>query len=408
MASGKFIEGVKRSGKTKYAVDLINDYLKRGRKVATNLDLFLEKMPVQNPHVIRLPDHPRSEDLHALGIGYPELEQDDRNYDESKNGLVVIDELLTHLNSRSFKDKDRLAIVSWFVQMGKYGWDLVLIGQDFEGVDKQLRDTTIDQLVSVKSGVNYFGFGFINAVVQRIFSALHVPKFSVARFYDGKSKTRKAHGYQFYIKDWTHAWYNTAQKFLPDVMTAKDGRLIDMRAMYSMVPTEQLKKWYLVKDRVNEVIEEKKAAKDKDPILKTWHKAALFCLVGYLTYMFYPFGANSTETTPITSTETPNPNAPTKQKAIAVEPVLPDILDGVYITCSVLSTKQNSSYCFEKDGIPFYPSAIDAVVKVVSACTAKIEYMDSEYTVRCLPYRVESYSAAKQSYSQEQELLAAN
>ena len=401
MASGKFIEGVKRSGKTKYAVDLINDYLKRGRKVATNLDLFLDKMPVQNPHVIRLPDHPRSEDLHALGIGYPELEQDDRNYDESKNGLVVIDELLTHLNSRSFKDKDRLAIVSWFVQMGKYGWDLVLIGQDFEGVDKQLRDTTIDQLVSVKSGVNYFGFGFINSVVQRVFSVLHIPKFSVARFYDGKSKSRKAHGYQFYIKDWTHAWYNTAQKFLPDVMTAKDGRLVDMRAMYSMVPTEQLKKWYLVSDKVKEVVQQKEEQKNQDPILKKWHKVALFALVGYLTYLFYPFGAKSEETAPTITSNISNVSSKAHQQ-------LPKILEGVYITCSVLSTKQNSVYCFEKDGIPFYPSAIDAVVKVVSACTAKIEYMDSEYTIRCLPYRVDSYSTAKQSYSQEQELVAAN
>ncbi|MBE0349280.1 zonular occludens toxin domain-containing protein [Pseudoalteromonas lipolytica] len=403
MASGKFIEGVKRSGKTKYAVDLINDYLKRGRKVATNLDLFLDKMPVQNPHVIRLPDHPRSEDLHALGIGYPELEQDDRNYDESKNGLVVIDELLTHLNSRSFKDKDRLAIVSWFVQMGKYGWDLVLIGQDFEGVDKQLRDTTIDQLVSVKSGVNYFGFGFINSVVQRVFSVLHIPKFSVARFYDGKSKSRKAHGYQFYIKDWTHAWYNTAQKFLPDVMTAKDGRLIDMRAMYSMVPTEQLKKWYLVKDRVNEVIEENKKTKAKDPILKTWHKAALFCLVGYITYLFYPFGDDSSESTSTASSSTP-------KERTNVQHELPEILNGVYITCSVISTKQNSTYCFEKDGNPFYPSSIDAVVNVVSACTAKLTYMDSEYTIHCLPYRVDSFSAAKPINSTpiEQDLIAAN
>ncbi|MDC9579969.1 hypothetical protein PSI06_21400, partial [Pseudoalteromonas sp. GABNS16E] len=54
--------------------------------------------------------------------------------------------------------------------MGKYGWDLVLIGQDFEGVDKQLRDTTIDQLINVKSGANYFGFA-------RAFNALYKNSF---------------------------------------------------------------------------------------------------------------------------------------------------------------------------------------------------------------------------------------
>ncbi|TMP74402.1 hypothetical protein CWB73_22195, partial [Pseudoalteromonas phenolica] len=96
---------------------------------------------------------------------------------------------------------------------------------------------------------------------------MKVPKFSVARFYDGKSKTRKAQGYEFYIKSWCHDWYITAQKFLPDVMTTKSGRLVQMESSYCLVPTEQLKKWYLVKEksqeRKNEVLEEKK---NKDSI----------------------------------------------------------------------------------------------------------------------------------------------
>lgn len=390
MSKGIFIEGVKRSGKTKYAIDLINDYLKRGRKVATNLDLYLDKMDVKNPHVIRLPDHMSSTHLKDLGMGYPELEESDKNYDESKNGLVVIDELLTFLNSRSFKDKDRLQIVSWFVQMGKYGWDLVLIGQDFEGVDKQLRDTTIDQLINVKSGANYFGFGFLNSLVQRLFTLMKVPKFSVARFYDGKAKTRKAQGYEFYIKSWCHDWYNTAQKFLPDVMTTKSGRLVQMESSYCLVPTEQLKKWYLVKEksqeRKNEVLEEKQ---NKDPILKPWHKVGGIFLIAYLAYYLYPTQKPNEANLLLNGQSQPSAKNPLVQNQ------LPDIFNGVYITCSVISTRNNSTYCFEKDGKPFYPSSLNAIVNVVSACTAKLTYNGNDYNINCLPYRVDSYSSAK-------------
>lgn len=387
MSKGIFIEGVKRSGKTKYAIDLINDYLKRGRKVATNLDLYLDKMDVKNPHVIRLPDHMSSTHLKELGMGYPGLEESDKNYDESKNGLVVIDELLTFLNSRSFKDKDRLQIVSWFVQMGKYGWDLVLIGQDFESVDKQLRDTTIDQLINVKSGANYFGFGFLNSLVQRLFTLMKVPKFSVARFYDGKAKTRKAQGYQFYIKSWCHDWYNTAQKFLPDVMTTNSGRLVQMESSYCLVPTEQLKKWYLVKEkseeRKNESLELKK---NKQPFLKIWHKAVLLFLVPYFVYLLYP-----------TSNSQPQvlANNVSNKSNVNLDVSLPNLLDGVYITCSVISTRNNSTYCFEKNGKPFYPDSLNAIVSVVSSCTAKITYKGIDYDITCLPYRIESSSGAK-------------
>jgi hypothetical protein len=397
MSKGIFIEGVKRSGKTKYAIDLIHDYLKRGRKVATNLDIYLDKMDVKNPHVIRLPDHMSSTHLKDLGCGYPELEESDKNYDETKNGLVVIDELLTFLNSRSFKDKDRLQIVSWFVQMGKYGWDLVLIGQDFEGVDKQLRDTTIDQLINVKSGANYFGFGFLNSVVQRLFNALNVPKFSVARFYDGKAKTRKAQGYQFYIKSWCHDWYNTAQKFLPDIMTTKDGRLVQMESSYCLVPTEQLKKWYLVRDKVNEVIENKKAEKDKKPVLKKWHIPALVVLGSYLAYTFYPDITKPA----VTTTVTPIDSHQTDTSPFKITQYKPDILEGVYITCSVIADRRNSHYCFEKEGKPFYPDSIGITFEVVSNCTAKLKFNDSFYNIHCLPYRVDSYSYAKRPTTDE-------
>lgn len=403
MSRGIFIEGVKRSGKTKYAVDEIKPYLDSGRKVATNLDLNHELMsPNSKSQILRMPDHPRYEDLEAIGYGYPELEESEDNYDESKNGIVVIDELLTHLNSRSFRDKDRLKIVSWFVQMGKYGWDLILIGQDYEAIDSQLRTTVINQLINCKSGRNYFGFGFVNSMVTLAFDLMKIPKFHVARFYDGTSKGRKAHGYQFYIKEWTHQWYKTAQKFVPDNLVTKRGELIDMRSTYSMIPAATLNSWQNTK--VNTVTDNQSNSKpqqanhpDNKPLLNKFQKIGLFLMAGFLVYKF---GYSADIETPVENVTTalkenrfaPEAKEPTQQQPNDKQN---ELFKDVYITCSVYNNHTKStSYCFEKAGRPFHPSDIDMFVLPDSKCRAKLLFEGNQYIVRCNPFYVPSSTGA--------------
>lgn len=412
MSKGIFIEGVKRSGKTKFAVDLMAGYINRGCKVATNLDLFLENLaPDSDNSVIRLPDHPRSCDFIALESAYPELDPDKpETYDESKNGLVLIDELLTFLNSRDWKDKDRAIIVSWMVQMGKFGWDLVAIGQDFESVDKQLRATTINSLYAIKNGRNYFGFGFFNSLLSLVLNALKFPQFSIARFYDSQSKGRKAHGHEFFIKSWTHQWYKTAQRFLPDVMQTKDNRLVDMRASYSMLSGKTLNAWYPKEqkqteekpkikslDDVKKVAEEvetkskeikkeiesnENSKKDKKPFLPTWQLFAL-ALLAYIAYSLYqPDTTTKTATAPITLNNKP--------KKIP----LPKVLEGVYITCSVKS-KKGTDYCFERNGNPFFPEDIEIWVVASTACSASLIVEKQLHKVYCNPEFVQPWSSAR-------------
>jgi hypothetical protein len=427
MSKGIFIEGVKRSGKTKFAVDLMAGYIKRGCKVATNLDLFLENLdPKGNNSVIRLPDHPRSCDFIALESAYPELDPDKpETYDEKKNGLVVIDELLTFLNSRDWKEKDRAVIVSWMVQMGKYGWDLVAIGQDFDSVDKQLRATTINSLYDVKNGRNYFGFGLFNTLASKMLNLFNIPQFSIARFYDSQSNGRKAHGHEFFIKSWCHGWYKTAQRFLPDQLLTKDNRLVDMRASYSMLPGKTLNEWYPKEEVKKQTLEDVKQAaqevetkskeikkdleskeevkKDKKPLLPTW-KIMLLALSVYVAYSFFQTDKPQAQTQTSQTT--------TNIKNILQKTPLPTVLKGVYITCSVKSEK-GTDYCFERNGNPFYPEDIEIWVVASTSCSASLIVDKQLHKVYCNPEFVQPWSSARPqneniNLSETETLLASN
>ena len=62
----------------------------------------------------------------------------------SEAGEVQLDELGTWLNSRSFGDKDRAALLDWFIHARKHGWDVFFIVQDANMIDKQVREALIE------------------------------------------------------------------------------------------------------------------------------------------------------------------------------------------------------------------------------------------------------------------------
>lgn len=130
-----FVTGKLGGGKSLVTVGKIKDYILAGKPVATNLDLFLEYLIPKNISKIqcyRVPDKPSLEDLKLLGYG---------NYsaDESKNGLLVLDELGTWLNARTYQDKGRQEIIDWLLHARKFGWDVMLIVQNVDLLDKQVR-----------------------------------------------------------------------------------------------------------------------------------------------------------------------------------------------------------------------------------------------------------------------------
>lgn len=137
------VQGKLGTGKTKYCVGKIREALAQGRKVATNLELSLENLcpPDSRATVTRVPDKPRAEDLAVMGHGNPD------SYDEDKNGVLVLDELGSWLNSRQFMDKGRAALVDWLIHARKHGWDVYLIIQHLNMLDRQVRESLAEYVV---------------------------------------------------------------------------------------------------------------------------------------------------------------------------------------------------------------------------------------------------------------------
>ncbi len=132
------IAGRLGSGKSLSAVGRIREALRAGRRVATNLNLDLEAMKLPGAaNCVRLPDKPTGDELKALGLGNETL-------DENTNGLLVLDELSSWLNARSWGDKSRQAVLDFFIHSRKYGWDVYLIAQSLGQLDKQLRDALVE------------------------------------------------------------------------------------------------------------------------------------------------------------------------------------------------------------------------------------------------------------------------
>lgn len=133
------VEGKLGTGKTKFTVWMAQNALLAGRRVASNVDLKTELMVKhKKTHYVRIPDKPTAPDLEAMGHGNPD------SYDEDKNGLLILDELGTWLNSRSFQDKARMPVIDWLIHARKHGWDVYLIVQDAGMIDKQVREALIE------------------------------------------------------------------------------------------------------------------------------------------------------------------------------------------------------------------------------------------------------------------------
>ena len=137
------VTGKLGAGKTLVAVGKIKDKLNQGCKVATNLDLNLDKLigeKAKATRCYRIPDKPVLADLESIGTGTD-------SYDENKNGLLVLDECGTWFNARSWNDKSRQDVINWFLHARKLGWDIIFLIQDLSIMDKQARVALAEHVV---------------------------------------------------------------------------------------------------------------------------------------------------------------------------------------------------------------------------------------------------------------------
>lgn len=205
------VEGKLGTGKTKFCVWRAQLAFLQGRRVASNVDLKPEILaPRKRCTYIRLPDKPTSFDLEAIGHGNPE------SYDEDKNGVLILDELGTWLNARSYQDKDRAGVLDWLIHARKLGWDVYLIVQDSGMIDKQVREALIEYQCRCLR-MDKVKIPFIGGILSTIHKPLgYFPKFHMVAARVGYGASTVVAERWSYLGKELHAAYDTRQVFRAD------------------------------------------------------------------------------------------------------------------------------------------------------------------------------------------------
>jgi hypothetical protein len=203
------VYGKKGDGKSLVCVGKMRDALLAGHRVATNLNLNLEKLlPIgtRNVSCIRLPDYPTLGDMEALGVGSDVL-------DEERYGLIVLDEMAVWMNSRSYGEKGRLPLLSWFVHSRKKRWHCMFICQGMNQLDKQFREALADHQVSCKR-LDKLRIPFIGPMTKHILGKeIRPPKVHVAGVrYGMEHNALKSDTWTYMGRDLYRA-YDTEQVF---------------------------------------------------------------------------------------------------------------------------------------------------------------------------------------------------
>lgn len=230
--SSYIITGKLGSGKSLVTVGKMFDYLARGKPVATNLDLFLDKylLPTSKKTVIRLPDKPTLFDLEAMGSGNDSPE-------EEENGLLVLDELGSWFNSRSWQDKSRQPLLDWFIHARKNGWDLMLLVQDIDMLDKQLIGMLAEHLVVCRR-LDRIKIPVLGWFAGLVGYKLTFPKVHSAKVHYGENE-------QAYVVE---RWLYRARHLYPAFDTKQKFSILYDKGVYSVLSPWHVKGRYMVRN----------------------------------------------------------------------------------------------------------------------------------------------------------------
>jgi hypothetical protein len=208
MTDAILLTGKRGTGKSLSAVKMVRNYLNEGRIVATNLNLNLDRLlpPWSKAVAYRLPDFPTAEDLAALPMGNPNPTI------EEKNGLLLLDECGSFLNSRSWQGKDRMDVIAWLSQSRKDGWDLLLGAQHARMLDAQIRDALCD-IHGICKRTDKIAIPFVSWFMRTYFNKkVMMPKFHVAIFYYGFYQGAPRSYFDIFKGETLYGGYDTTQK----------------------------------------------------------------------------------------------------------------------------------------------------------------------------------------------------
>ncbi|MDT4821316.1 Zonular occludens toxin (Zot) [compost metagenome] len=139
------VTGKLGAGKTLLLIMQILKYLKARRRVAVNVDVFMNKLCKPGnkySRVVRLPDLPSADDLTGLGMGF-------ETYNEEMFGGIFLDEGGVWLNSRDWNQGGRKDLLNFFLFLRKRRWDLWLCVQNVNVIDKQVRESIAEHVIYI-------------------------------------------------------------------------------------------------------------------------------------------------------------------------------------------------------------------------------------------------------------------
>ncbi|WP_162046386.1 zonular occludens toxin domain-containing protein [Vibrio taketomensis] len=246
-----WVYGTLGAGKGIFFAKKMQDYLRRGSRVATNVQVFPERLsPNFNTPITRLPDIPRLEDIIALGRGAP--------YGEKKKlGGLFLDETSIFLNSRDWNDKDRPKWIAYLRLIRKKGWDIYLATQDPESVDKQILKGLGEEFICC-TRKDHFRLGIFSDLYD-IYNIIKskgteteskiLPHINSAGYRRGKkTQGNKNYRSEMYRPTQYFGTYDTNQLFQIKYEHL-NGRDVDMRAPYTLLPGVTLRKYQLIRDK---------------------------------------------------------------------------------------------------------------------------------------------------------------
>jgi hypothetical protein len=144
------VTGQPGTGKSTIAVEhAINRYLVNGRRVCSNFPIDVSpicatpKSKLSSAVVRVIPDRPSRADLDAIGYGCETQREEDF-------GLLIIDEAGVWLSARSWNGNQREEIIDWLSQSRKRGWDIIIIAQGSNMIDKQVREAICEGIVRIR------------------------------------------------------------------------------------------------------------------------------------------------------------------------------------------------------------------------------------------------------------------
>ncbi|MCR9650167.1 hypothetical protein NB559_09915 [Vibrio parahaemolyticus] len=370
-----FVYGTLGAGKGIFLAKKMKEYLARGSRVATNVDLFPENLcPNTKESISRIPSVFRLEDLDQLGRGCSE--------DEKVNlGGLFLDEGVFWLNARDWNAKGRKELIQKLVMIRKLGWDIWIAVQDPESVDKQALNALGEHFVCC-TRLDHFRIPIVSPIYDfyrlvkskgREQSTKILPHINRASYRRGKAKQgNKPYFSETYRPKDYFGTYDTNQIFEIDYEDY-GLRQVDMRASFSYISGSTLKQWY--KPDVQPVASNTK----KIPFL------SILLFISFLLAAAYSWSIALSDDEPVIQSNQSTQSTSSK----VVVPAIPDFLQGVYISGHVMIRRASGQITYDYAMHDRYHRSFDYVyysLKLVAAspCDAWLETYDGiKYKVSC-------------------------